>query len=76
VLKFYIFCPHSKYLIFVWIGEGGGGSTLNVFKMMYFSPLFIFKFESNLLKMIVIWFIKGYHIFKIPIKYDLFLIKY
>ncbi len=70
MLKFYIFCPHSKI---PWFLCECGGSTPNVFNMMYFSALYIFKFESNPLKILVIWFIKGFHTFKVSMKYDFFL---
>ncbi len=53
-------------------GGLGGELTPNVFNMMYFNALHIFKFESNPLKILVIWFIKGFHTFKVSIKYDSF----
>jgi len=68
VLKFYIFVHIKKYLDFC---VNGGESTPNVY-MIYFNALYIFKLEINLLKIIVIWFVKGSHNFKIPIKYDFF----
>jgi hypothetical protein len=56
--------PHNKILRFLceW-----GAIIPNIFNMMYFSALYIFMFEINPLKIIVVWFIKGSHIFKSPI---------
>jgi hypothetical protein len=58
-----------KYYILL---KNGMKPNLNVLKRKYFNATYVFMFEINPFKVIVIWFIKGSKIFKIPIKYDLF----
>ncbi len=70
--NFTFFVHIAKYLDFcVW--GGVGRDQLLMYLIWFFSALYIFKFESNPLKNIVIWFINMSHTFKIPIKYDYFL---
>ncbi len=70
-LKCNIFCPRSKVFLFWWMGV----IISNDFNIMYSNALSNFMFETNCLKIIVIWFINWSQAFKLPRRHDLFFTK-
>lgn len=71
-LKCNIFCPRNKVFFFLaWMGV----IICNDFNIMYSNALSYFMFETNYLKIIVIWFINWSQAFKLLRKHDLFFTK-
>ncbi len=62
-------CPHRKipYFIKKWYETNFEGVNKE-----YTSATYIYMFEINPLKVVMIWFIKGSQIFLMPIKSDFF----
>lgn len=65
-------CPRNKVFFFLaWMGV----IISNDFNIMYSNALSYFMFETNYLKIIVIWFINWSQAFKLLRKHDLFFTK-